>query len=227
MSSAKSPKRYYPIFIDLEGKPCLVVGGGEVAERKVETLLEYGAVVTVESPEITPGIRAFADAGKITYNSRDYAPAAMAGKVLAVAATNDEAVNERVYRDASAQGIPVNVVDDPKRCTFIVPSIVRQGPLQIAISTAGISPALSKKIRRDLEQKYGEAYRTYLELIAEFRPVVAAAVSEYDSKKNLWESVLESDVLSLVERGEIEAARRRLSGLIDAELEKLGAKAAR
>lgn len=207
-------KRYYPIFMDIENQPCLVVGGGDVAEQKVTGLIAAGAVVTVESPELTANLQALAQAEFIRHKKQDYHPATMTGMKLVIAATNDEAINEKIFHDASASNIPVNVVDDPKRCSFIVPSIVRQGALQIAISTAGISPALSKKIRRELEEKFDESYGAFLELLAEFRPLVTQSIKDFETKKALWEQVLASDVFDLVKRGDIEKARARLKDLL-------------
>src|SRR4030042_230398 len=142
---------YYPIFLDLKGKRCIVVGGGSVAERKVEMLLEHETSVTVISPELSPKLQHLADQGAIKTITRNYQKGDLKGAFLVIAATDDPSVNAAVAGQARKQRALVNVVDDPRASDFIVPSMVRRGDITIAISTAGKSPALARKLRSLLE----------------------------------------------------------------------------
>ena len=170
----------YPIFLDLAGKRCVVVGGGKVAERKCLTLLRTGAEVTVVSPALTKRLSAYQEKGLIEHKPREYRKSDLRSAVLVIAATDSEAVNRRVSRDAMAQHTPVNVVDQPSLCTFIVPSVVRRGPLSIAISTGGASPAMAKAIRKELEGLYGPEFSRFLRLLKDIR---SKAMREIPDKK--------------------------------------------
>ncbi|MCX5892862.1 MAG: bifunctional precorrin-2 dehydrogenase/sirohydrochlorin ferrochelatase, partial [Deltaproteobacteria bacterium] len=154
----------YPIFIRIEDKPCLVVGGGAVGERKVLDLREAGARVTLLSQTLTPTLTELAQTGEIRYLNEAFTLDHLNGMVLAMAATDDREVNARVSAAAQARGIWVNVADDPEYCTFIVPAQVRQGDLTLAISTGGASPAVAQKLRQELEQRFGPEYKPYLAL---------------------------------------------------------------
>jgi uroporphyrin-III C-methyltransferase / precorrin-2 dehydrogenase / sirohydrochlorin ferrochelatase len=153
----------HPIFIDLTGHPVLVVGGGAVAERKVETLLEAGAALTVVSPDVTTLLERRAEAGRIALRRRPYAVGDLRGFRLAYAATSDPAVNRAVRAEASAEGVWLNAVDQPDLCDFITPAIVRRGNLAIAISTNGRCPGLARQIREDLERQFGPEYAELVE----------------------------------------------------------------
>jgi precorrin-2 dehydrogenase/sirohydrochlorin ferrochelatase len=155
----------YPIFVLLEDKPCLVVGGGSVGERKVLDLLEAGARVTVVSKDLTPTLTKLAQAGEIRYLNEPFTPEQVNGMVLVLAATDDREVNARVSAAAQARGILVNVADAPEYCNFIVPARVRRGELTLAISTGGASPAVAQKLRQELEQRFGPEYKPYLALL--------------------------------------------------------------
>ena len=140
----------FPIFLKLTGRPCIVIGAGNLAESKIESLRAANASVTVIAPQASARIVAMADSGEIVWHQRDYATGDLAGNFLAVAATNVPAVNRAVFAEAEAAGILVNAVDDPPFCDFYFPSVVRRGELQIAISTAGESPALAQRLRKEL-----------------------------------------------------------------------------
>lgn len=159
----------YPIFAIIEDKPCLVVGGGAVGERKVQDLREAGARVTVLSHGLTPALKELAEAGQIRYLNEDFTPNHLQGMVLVMAATDDRQVNARVSAAAQEKGIWVNVADDPEFCTFIVPAQVKRGDLTLAISTGGASPALARKLRQELQQQFGPEYRPYLALLKGLR----------------------------------------------------------
>jgi precorrin-2 dehydrogenase / sirohydrochlorin ferrochelatase len=142
----------FPIFLKLTGRPCTVIGAGNLAESKVESLLTASARVTVIAPRANTRIGALADSGEISLRLREYAAGDLAGQFLAVAATDDPAVNRAVFAEAEASGVLINAVDDPPFCDFYFPSVVRRGDLQIAISTAGASPALAQRLRKEINE---------------------------------------------------------------------------
>jgi siroheme synthase-like protein len=145
-------KRYYPINLDVNNLPCLVVGGGKVAERKVVTLLSVGAKLIVVSPAVTPLIGRLAQKGKITHIQSRYQTAHAKGMRLVIGATGDTAVNEKVFRDAEKRGIPSNIVDCPSLCRFIVPAVIQCGDISLAISTAGAAPGITALMRKEIEK---------------------------------------------------------------------------
>ncbi len=158
-----------PIFVKLEGSPCLVVGGGAVALQKVRSLLECGAHVTVVAPDATDEIRDLEQRGNIAWHRRRYVVEDIAGHRLVIAATNDPGVNHTVYGDAVAAGVLANAVDDPPFCDFYFGSVVRRGPLQIGISTGGESPALAQRLRQQLEQLIDQGTGPWLERLGALR----------------------------------------------------------
>jgi precorrin-2 dehydrogenase/sirohydrochlorin ferrochelatase len=193
--------RYYPLFLDITGRKCVVVGGGNVAERKVERLLACGARVEVVEKSLTPLLAAWNGEGKVVHRDADYAGSCLVGAFLVIGATDDEVVNGRIARDARALGIPVNIVDDPARCDFILPSIVERGDLSIAISTGGRSPALAKRIRRELEAVYGPEYAILLEILGELRGKVIAGGRPSDENRSCFEAVVSSEILDHIRAG--------------------------
>lgn len=160
---------YYPVFLDLRGRKCVVAGGGPVAERKIKSLLGAGAAITVISPRLTRDLRLKARKGLIKHLGRRYSKGDLKGAFLAVSATGSRKDNLRVSEEAGKLNIPVNVVDDPSLCSFIVPSVLGRGPLVIAISTSGVSPALSRSIRKELEKLFGKNFGVYLEKLKAVR----------------------------------------------------------
>jgi siroheme synthase-like protein len=203
----------YPAILLLEGRLAVVIGGGQVADRKVRTLLDAGAKVRVVASEVTRGIRARADAGEIELVERRYERGDLAGSAVAVAATDDEEVNRGVFAEATDAGIPVNVVDNVSLCTFIAPSIIRQGDLVLAISTGGSAPALAVRIRERLEGEFGEEYARFLELMGRLREEVAVP-GDQDDRAKAWYRVIDSDVMELVRAGEMDRARERATELL-------------
>ncbi|MEN6374109.1 MAG: bifunctional precorrin-2 dehydrogenase/sirohydrochlorin ferrochelatase [Smithella sp.] len=161
--------KYYPIFLDISGKKCVVVGGGDVAARKVKRLFESGAKVFVVSPELTPELIALKSRKEIEHVAARYDVQHLEGAVLIIGATDDDKTNKAISDDARRLGIPVNIVDDPQKCDFILPSIVERGDLTIACSTGGSSPALARRLREELEAAYGEEYGTLLKLLGQLR----------------------------------------------------------
>jgi precorrin-2 dehydrogenase/sirohydrochlorin ferrochelatase len=172
---------YYPAFLNLKGKKVIVIGGGKVAERKTRALLKIGADVTIISPEITKRIDKEKLKGKIKHVSRQYKKGDSKKAFVIIAATDSYEINKKVSQDAPCL---VNVVDSPSLCNFIVPSVIRRGPLIIAISTSGISPALSKSIRRELDRLYTPEFAKYLKLLEKIR---GRAMKEIPVKKKRTE----------------------------------------
>ncbi len=208
-------KKYYPAFVDIEDQACLVVGGGVIAAEKAAALLDCGADVTVTSPDLTGELRGRADRGELRWIARRYEPGDVRGFRLVVSATDSTEVNERVYRDAEAEGIMVNVVDVPALCRYIVPSVVRQGDLCIAISTGGKSPALAKKIRGQLEGAFGTEYAVLLDLLGAYRPRMKARhPDDIETRARLWTSLVDSDLLDLIREGRADEARDRVESCI-------------
>jgi len=160
---------FYPIHANIEGRKCLVVGGGKTAERKVATLVRYGGKVVVVSPSATPRLRSFAQKRKILWHKRRFKRTDLRGTFLVFSATDSETLNREIGREAKKRTILVNVVDTPEDCDFISPSLVERGHLTISISTAGLAPLLSKHIRKDLEHYFGREYRRYTLLVAKVR----------------------------------------------------------
>lgn len=169
---------YYPAFLNLHRKRAVVVGGGKIAERKILSLLKAGAIVTVVSPALTSRLSKEKEKKSLTHIARSYRKGDLRGSVLVIAATDDPSVNTRVAKDAPSL---VNVVDVPKECSFIAPSVIKRGPLTIAVSTGGVSPAFSKTIRQELEKIYGPEIGEYLTFVGSIRKKALAGIS--DTKK--------------------------------------------
>lgn len=169
MPKAATDVTFFPMMVKLEGKKCVVVGAGAVAEEKIAGLLPHLARITVVSPEATKKIQKQAQDGSLTWNQRRFVAKDVAGAFLAIAATDSPAVNAAVFRACSARGVLCNSVDDPPNCDFFYPAIVRRGALQIAVSTNGRSPALASRLRRELEQQFGPEWADWLEHIGHMR----------------------------------------------------------
>ncbi|WP_022855722.1 precorrin-2 dehydrogenase/sirohydrochlorin ferrochelatase family protein [Thermodesulfobacterium thermophilum] len=160
---------YFPVFLNLEGKLCVVIGGGKVGERKVLSLLQAKAFVKLISPEATPVLQKLAEEGQIIWEKRIYQTGDLEGAWLVVAATNDPSTQRSIYDEANAKRVFCNMVDVPEFCSFIVPSVVKRGSLTIAISTSGASPAVARRIRESLEMQFGPEYEIYLKLMENLR----------------------------------------------------------
>jgi len=159
----------FPMFVKLAGRRCLVVGGGKVAEAKVEGLFASGAIVVVVALEVTEKIAGWNRERRLTWYARRFQPSDLDGAFLVIAATGEDAVNESVFREAEARRILCNAVDEPERCHFYYPAVVRRGALQIAISTGGLSPALASRLRQELEEQFGPEYEHWLEELGVMR----------------------------------------------------------
>lgn len=165
---------FYPVFLNLKNKLCVVIGGGKVAERKVISLLKAGAKVKIISPEVTETLKKLIQTRDIQWEKRPYQEEDLKEAFLVIAATSSPEVQVRVFQEAEEKGIPCNVVDKPELCSFIVPSVVQRGDLLIAISTGGASPAVARRIREKLESLFGEEYTIYLRLMRKIREKVLA-----------------------------------------------------
>lgn len=205
----------YPINLDLTGQACLVLGGGSVAERKVQRLLDEGAVVTVIAPALTPALQILAEEHQLSWQRRTYQPGDETTFFLIICATDDEAVSQAVSAAAKAQGKLLNVCDVPDLCNFTLPSIVRQGDLQLTISTNGKAPAFSRWLRKHLEQHFDERYGRWMAELAAIRKEGQALLATSQDRQAFWRQALTDDVMDLVENNEIDAAssllRKRLA----------------
>jgi precorrin-2 dehydrogenase / sirohydrochlorin ferrochelatase len=210
--------KVYPVFLNIDGKACLVVGGGAVGERKVQDLLLAGARVTLVSREITPVLAAMAAQKLITYLREDFSQEHLNGMVLVIAATNDLNTNQSVSVAAQNRGLPVNVVDQPALCSFVVPATIRRGDLTLAIGTGGHSPALAKKLRRDLEQFYGPEYGPYLELLGAIREKVLASRRDHPDNLDIFTRIVASPLLQLLHKHDLTGLQALLADLLGAVL---------
>ncbi len=183
---------HYPLFLELQNRSCLVIGGGAVAFRKATALLSCGAKVAVVAPELSAGLKRLARRGKVRWKKQPFRPADLAGMELAVAATDDQKVNLLAAREARRRGVWINVADQPALCSFILPSVVRRGKLALAISTGGASPALAKWIRKDLEKRYGPELGRLLTRAAAARDRVHRDVRGPAARKQLFEKALKA-----------------------------------
>jgi precorrin-2 dehydrogenase/sirohydrochlorin ferrochelatase len=199
---------YYPIFLNLSGQRCLVVGGGPVAERKVKGLLDAEASVTIVSPALTETLEQRVKEKKIRHFMREYRKGDLAGYRLGFIATDDPKVNRRVYEEAQELGVFANAADDPAHCDFILPSILRRGELQVAVASGGSTPALSRAIREELELYFTEDYSALSEVVAEVRRELKAAGVSADAET--WQRALDGEVRRMVREGDVEAAKRHL-----------------
>jgi|FLYL01.1.fsa_nt_gi siroheme synthase-like protein len=209
--------RYYPVFLDLAGKPVVVIGGGRIAHQKMENLLKAGADVTVISPKLNAEMQALKDAGKFRHIERTYQRGDLEGAFLVFAAANDREVNAAVSAEGKERGVWVNAVDDPPYCDFIMPAIVQRGDLIIAVSTSGTSPAMARKMREELEAFLTEEYAAMLELAAQVRAELREEGILADP--DTWNAALDDELKRLLGEGRREEARARLTGALRAAVE--------
>jgi precorrin-2 dehydrogenase/sirohydrochlorin ferrochelatase len=200
------PPTYYPVFLDLRGKDCLVVGGGKVAERKALGLIRAGANVTVVSPALTTRLGKELSRGRIRHKERKFRVSDLRGVFLVIAATDSEADNIKV---AGEKGLLVNVVDRPELCSFIVPSTVRRGPLQIAVSTSGVSPAMARAIREELEGLYGGRFGAYLKRVEGMRAKAMSEIKEQKPRERFLKSLASPGVIGRIRSGHPPGGRKK------------------
>ena len=209
--------KYYPILLNIQDKKCLVVGGGNVAWRKVCSLKDAGARVTVLSPEFCP------EMGKepgIERIQQKYEEGFLNGVLVVVASTDDEEVNKKVYYDAVKMGILVNVVDRPEFCSFIVPATISRGDLSISISTGGASPALARNIRESLEKQFGDEYGEFAKLLSETRRKILSEISDESIRRDILQCIAGFDMLEIVKEKGVAEARKKILGIISEKIQK-------
>lgn len=205
---------FYPVFLDLRGRKCLVVGSGPLAEEKVAGLLEAGAAVTVVSSEPSPKLADLAAQGRIAHPFRAFEPEDLDGAALAIVTGQDPATAEWIWREARERGILLNTVDDVPHCNFIAPSIVRRGDLAVAISTGGKAPALAVRLRQHIETLIGDEHARFLDLAGTVRTRLAQQVPDFGTRRDLWYRLVDSDVLALLRDGEHEKAHQRFQEIL-------------
>jgi precorrin-2 dehydrogenase/sirohydrochlorin ferrochelatase len=207
--------KYYPVFWDIADKKCVVVGGGEVAARKIKRLLDCGAKVDVVSPELTSELAALKDAGMISHIASEYSSEFIYGSALVIGATDDEKTNSVISRDAREKGISVNIVDDPQKCDFILPSIVERGDLVIAIGTGGNSPALARHLREELESRYGAEYEIFLQILGQLR---SQMTKNAKVGRSWFDALIASGVLELIKQKNWEKVKKTVREITSQEV---------
>jgi len=214
-ASERTPA-YYPLLLSLEGRSCMVVGGGKVAEGKVEGLLAAGGDVTVIGPNLSERLLAWFEKGRIGWRPRSYQKGDLDGCLLVVAATEDRHVNEKVWQEAQEHSILLNAVDDPSHCNFILPAVHRQGDLVVAVSSSGLAPAFSVWLRDRIARSIGPEYGAYLRLLAELRAEVARRFAAPAKRRRAWRQLIGDTTFEQVRSGDMGAPRRAVHELFDA-----------
>ena len=210
---------YYPVYIQLQEQPCVVIGGGKIAEGKVQGLLAAGAKVSIVSPELTSRLHDLVKQNQITYIARTYEFGDLTGAFMVICATDQVEINHKVWLEASANRQLVNVVDDTPRCNFIAPAILRKGDLTLAISTAGKAPALAVRLKERLQEQLGTEYERFLELSGQLREPLAHHVPDFETRKALWYELVDSDALNLLAQGDEPAALETISQIVGFQFE--------
>ena len=206
--------RYLPVSLSADGRDVTVIGGGVVAEQRIRMLLDAEARVTVISPDVTEAVEALARSGSIRLRLRKYEPGDLAGSWVAMVATNDAKVNQLAWQEAQEQGIPVNVADDPPKCDFVIPALVRRGDLTIAISTGGSSPALAARLRRRIAGMFGPEYERLLEVLNRLRSRLKESVPDPEERKNLHYRIVDSNILSWVLASDDRTLEARIDDIV-------------
>lgn len=196
--------KYYPVNLDIKDRQCIVVGGGDVGTRKVLTLLECSAFVTVVSPVASNTLLNLEDRGSITLKKRSYVESDLHGMFLVICATDNDMLNRQVSVDAQKLNMLCNVADRPEACNFILPAVVKRGDLTIAVSTSGKSPAFAKKIRKDLEKQYGDEYAQFLKLMGAIREKLLNTKHEPEAHKHLFEELIDRDIIQMIRNGNVD-----------------------
>jgi len=192
---------YYPIFLDISKKSCLIVGGGKVAERKVCMLLKFHGTIKVVSPRVSIPLKKLAEKGKIHLLFKEYDAKDLDGVALVFAATDIDVINKKIREDAEERNIPVNVVDDPSLCDFIVPSIVKKDSILIAISTSGTLPFFSKRLRKDIAKRITSDYVRYAGIVGRFRKLLISKVENKKSRQSIMKKIAKMEISEINEMG--------------------------
>ncbi|MCX7965076.1 MAG: bifunctional precorrin-2 dehydrogenase/sirohydrochlorin ferrochelatase [Syntrophorhabdaceae bacterium] len=206
-----SDRVYYPVFLDVRERLCLVVGGGKVAERKANLLINCGAKVRVVAPTVSKRLIKLNTIGKIEIINRNYQKDDLKGAFIVFAATDSKEINREIKKDASEMGIMVNVVDDPEFCDFIVPSIVKKGPVTIAISTSGTLPLFSRIFKDEIKKALTDKHIQYVKLIGNLRKIIIKEITDPKKRKKIMDEIKRSDMDELVGLNISELKKRFLS----------------
>lgn len=212
---------FLPVFLRVRGQPCLVVGGGEVALRKVQSLMRAGAKVTVVAPQLVEGLLALAVEGRITHLEKSFEVSDLSGSILVVSATNHATVNQEVYQAAQLRRLPVNVVDCPELCSFIFPAIIDRSPLVIAVSSGGASPVLARNVRAQLELLFPKAYGQLAAFAEERRSITKSRIEDPSKRRRFWERVLAGPLRDQILTAQIDEAAKRFDAELDLETQAL------
>ncbi|MBW1800570.1 MAG: bifunctional precorrin-2 dehydrogenase/sirohydrochlorin ferrochelatase [Deltaproteobacteria bacterium] len=205
---------YYPIFLDLEGKKVVVVGGGAVAQRKILTLLEYGAVVELVSRDLTPRLKQLITEKKIRQIGREFEKKHLTGAFMVIAATDDAQLNREIGMRAREKGLLINAVDQPEDCNFILPSVLKRGELVIAVSTSGRSPALAKKVRESLEKAFGSEYESLVHMMGRIRKEVLAQKRPTEDNTRIFKEIIASKILDAIKKKDVDQMARILGDIL-------------
>lgn len=208
--------KYYPVFWDISDKICVIVGGGEVALRKAERLLDCGAKVSIISPKLVHELAALKDKKLISHIAAEYSGDLLDKAALIIGATDDEKTNAKISKDAREKGIPVNIVDDPQKCDFILPSIVQRGDLEIAIGTGGKSPALARHLREELEKQYGKEYGIFLNILGNLR---ATMEKNAGVGKDWFSSLIKAGILEFIKAGDVKKVKKIVKDITGKEVD--------
>jgi siroheme synthase-like protein len=206
---------FFPVYLNLTGKRVVVIGGGEVAERKIASLSGSGAVITVISPTLTPNLLTLAKSNGIAWHKRSYTRGDAAGATLVFSATDDPKISREVWEEATNERILINTADQPALCEFIMPAVVRRGDLAVAISTGGASPALAATLRQTLSELFGPEYEELLEMLSEARGEIQRRFQHENDRKALHYRILESNLIGLLQQQDREGADRLLKKIIE------------
>jgi precorrin-2 dehydrogenase/sirohydrochlorin ferrochelatase len=206
---------FYPVYLNLTARKILVVGGGEVAERKIESLLGTDAIINVVSPVVTSRILLLASEKRIQLHRRGYETNDCNGAAFVFSATDDPALSQAVFRDAHTAGALVNTADQPSLCDFIMPAVVRRGDIAIAISTGGTSPGLAARLRQKIAKLIGPEYGQLAQLLARSRPQILKRIPDQADRKALQYRILDSDIMTYLKQDDIAGAERRLREIIE------------
>jgi len=200
--------RYYPIFVNLENKRCLVVGAGEVGKRKIQSLLDSGAgdVTIIDTRPAAPEMEPILSLPNVTFHCREFEDTDLAKIFLVIACTSSEKVNWKISKLCAEQGILCNIVDQPEKCSFIVPATVKRGDLTVAISTAGQSPAMAKRIRQELQENFGDEYANLLEVMGRIRPLLLKLEQETKANTAIFRSLVNSALLESIKYSDLDVA---------------------
>jgi len=206
--------KYYPVYLDIKNRNCLVVGGGSVGTRKVLTLLDCGANVTVVSTAVTEKLKELSDNGLIKLKERPFQTTDLDDRFLVIGATDDQELNFNIHAEAERRGLLCNIADRPKVCNFILPSIVNRGDLIIAISTSGKSPAFAKRLRKHLEKEFGGEYAEFLDLMGGIRKKLLSQDHEPEAHKHLFEQLIERDLVQMIKDGDTDSINSLLHEIL-------------